>query len=88
MSDIDLEELKRLVEEKGLGACVAAKKALPALIAEVERLRARLECDHVWRLKDGKMTREEMHLPEHLDGISCRDETIKELERQLKERAP
>lgn len=60
--------------------CDVALAALRAKDDEIERLRSRLEVDHTWRLKDGSLERVPAKLPEHLDGISCRDETIKLLE--------
>lgn len=44
---------------------------------EIDRLRERLECNHVFQLIDGKMTRVESDLAEEYDGIACRDETIR-----------
>ncbi len=92
---VSREDLKRLCEEAkntGTGAeagtmligfALVAREALPALLAEVERLEARLEVDHVYTLVDGEMVREEVppeKRGEYPDGIDCRDETIKLLE--------
>jgi hypothetical protein len=52
--------------------------------AECKRLRARLEDDHVFVLKDGQMIREEVEPGSVPDGIECRDCTIKLQDERIK----
>lgn len=53
---------------------------------EVERLRKRLEVTHVWQFINGKMRRRTLKPGEDIpDGIECRDETIRQLDRYIKE---
>lgn len=59
------------------------------LIEEIERLQARLEVDHAFKLVNGKLERFEVRQEDRAtfpDGIDCRDETIKLLEEQLADR--
>jgi hypothetical protein len=61
-----------------LRAALAA--AYPLLLARIAKLEARLEIDHCFTLVGEEMVREEIPAAERdsfIDGISCRDETIK-----------
>lgn len=70
----------------------AAHNAMPALLTalaeqrrEIERMQERLECNHAFRLVDGKMQRVEVEPGSIPDGIECRDETIRLQDRRIKE---
>jgi hypothetical protein len=65
---------------------VALQISLHAARTEISRCHKRLEIDHYYRLKGRRMVRVEIPYEDRLkypDGISCRDETIKILERAL-----
>lgn len=60
---------------------------LKAAIREIKRCHRRLEIDHCFRIKNGKMVRAAVPFNERAkfqDGISCRDETIKLMDRRIK----
>ena len=61
-----------------------AVKALRELRAEIARCHARLEIDHVFVADGDGLKRQDIPCAERAtatDGITCRDETIKQLER-------
>lgn len=60
-------------------------KTLEALVKEVERLRHRLEIDRAYKMVDGEMQQVSVTLDDDMDGIACRDETIRGLEKQVEE---
>lgn len=57
-----------------------------ALTAELKAARERLETDHYYVIQNGELVRCEADgsLPEGMDGIACRDETIALLEDHMK----
>ena len=68
---------------------IEAAERIDLLEAEITRCHARLEIDHVFRLKDGKLIRVEVPMAERLsipDAVTCRDATIDEFDRQRKTR--
>lgn len=53
---------------------------------EISKLRRRLEMNHVWVLRNGKMHRRRLEPGEYVpDGIACRDETIKQQDQYINE---
>lgn len=71
--------------------CHDAAECLEALQAKIERYEARLEIDHVYKLDQSggeELIREEVPPEEReamIDGIECRDATIKLLEKYITE---
>ena len=93
MSDWTAEKIAELNSEWGDHRGLAGRVVRSAL-DEIERLQARvvklserLEITHVYQRGDGDdhLRRVELDepLPEHMDGISCRNETIRLQDEQL-----
>ena len=84
----DTDELRNPYAKWLMKAAVEIQRLTDAL-AEAEKriaeLRRRLENDAVWRANvvTGELELIKMDLPEYMDGIACRDETISGLQDQL-----
>ena len=75
------------INEPDMQFIAHARTDIPFLLAEIERLRAqvrryaeRLEIDHVFKLQNKELVRVDVPKADwdkQIDGISCRDETIK-----------
>ena len=62
-------------------------KSLCGLAADtLERLLDRLEMRHAWQMVDGKLVKVTVPIGSIPDGIECRDETIRQLQRALDRR--